>query len=456
MSRRDPLDVWLYGTKVATVADNDGRISLRWTSDAFERWGEGARVMSQLLPITRPETQPPARRVEVFLQNLLPEGSARTHLAFDAGVAPDDIFGMIEAYGRDTAGALVLVPAGAEPPERTGRLAPLSTAEIGAMLEAAARNAPALGAVPHWQSTSLAGMQPKIVLTKTASGWARCLDGYPSTHIVKLAHPANSAAADVVHTEVACIAIARAIGLTSITADLADFAGQSAIVVSRYDRHVGADGTVTRIHQEDSAQALGINTADPERKFQRGRQLPSLAKIATVLRDGDSEPDELLRLTTFNLAVGNTDAHAKNISLLRHANGKAELAPAYDIAMHLHHEGAGRMFAMDVNSKTAIDDIAAADLVAEAVSWPLPSGRAIRVIEETLRRTLETLDALDASAHPGVPERAWDVVRTRTRALLDSLPAAEAGRSSPKRGDGNRGQPRIPKGKPGGGRFASG
>ena len=43
-----------------------------------------------------------------------------------------------------------------------------------------------------------------------------------------------------------------------------------AIVVSRYDRVV-SDGPTERIHQEDLAQALGINTSDPERKFQRGR-----------------------------------------------------------------------------------------------------------------------------------------------------------------------------------------
>lgn len=456
MPPRGPLDVWLYGTRIATVADHAGRVSLRWTSDAYERWGEGSRVMSQLLPITRPETQPPRRRVEVFLQNLLPEGNARTHLAFDAGVAPDDMFGMIEAYGRDTAGALVFVPAGSGLPERKGKLSPLSATEIGVMLAAAARNAPALGAVPHLQSTSLAGMQPKIVLAHTSSGWARCLDGYPSTHIVKLAHPPDSAAADVVHTEAACIALAREIGLTTITADLADFAGHLAIVVSRYDRRLGSDGTVTRIHQEDGAQALGINTMDPDRKFQRGRQLPSLAKIAAVLRDGGSEPDQLLRLTTFNLAVGNTDAHAKNISILRHADGRAELAPAYDIAMHLHHEGADRTFAMEINSKTAMDDMVLEDLVAESVAWPLPRTRAFRVVTETLDRLAEALNAVDTSAYPGVPDQAWDVVRTRTRSLLDSALAAVPGRVSAGRGrNPRRQQPRIPKGKPGGGRFTS-
>jgi serine/threonine-protein kinase HipA len=124
----------------------------------------------------------------------------------------------------------------------------------------------------------------------------------------------------VVHTEVACTDLARAIGLTSIAAELALFGGQLAIVVSRYDRATFA-GVTHRIHQEDAAQALGINTSDPDGKFQHGKQLPSLARLATVLRNGGTEPDQLLRLTTFNLVMGNTDAHTKNISLLRHSNG---------------------------------------------------------------------------------------------------------------------------------------
>jgi len=239
MTRNIPLDAWLYGTQVATITDDGGgRVGLRWTDDAYDRWGEGTRVVSELLPISRPAQSSHHHRVEVFLENLLPEGNARQHLAADAGVAPDDVFGMIDAYGRDTAGALVFVPAGSAEPVRAGKPQPLTKEEIGRMLAAAGRNAPALGAVPHLQSTSLAGIQPKIVLVQTRTGWAKCVDGHPSTHIAKLAHPPDSAAADVVHTEVACLDLARALGLTSISGELAVFGGQLAIVVSRYDRLV--------------------------------------------------------------------------------------------------------------------------------------------------------------------------------------------------------------------------
>jgi serine/threonine-protein kinase HipA len=453
MKTRGALDAWLYGTRIATISDDSGRINLRWTPDAAARWGEGTRIVSELLPVAGTGEPPHHRRVEVFLENLLPEGNARHHLAFDAGITNDDTFGMIEAYGRDTAGALIFVPSGSGAPDRGGQPVPLTAAQVGAMIAAAGRNAPALGAVPHLQSISLAGMQPKIALARTATGWARCVDGYPSTHILKLAHPTDSPVADVVHTEAASLALARTVGLTTVSAELARFGRQLALVISRYDRVSGADGPVRRIHQEDSAQALGISPADPGRKFQHGRQLPSLAKIAQVLRNGGAEPDRLLMLTTFNLAVGNTDAHAKNISILRHPEGRAELAPAYDTAMHLHHQGGDRTFAMDVNGKRAMDEIGADDLIAEASTWPLSARRAIQLVADTLGRLSDALDSIDTAAYPGVPDAAWEVVARRTRALLAGVPAI----TPPRPRTGRTAiQPREPKGTPRGGRFTAG
>jgi len=48
----------------------------------------------------------------------------------------------------------------------------------------------------------------------------------------------------VVHTEVASLDLARALGLTTIKAELIDFGGQLAIVVSRYDRFVDTEGRI--------------------------------------------------------------------------------------------------------------------------------------------------------------------------------------------------------------------
>jgi serine/threonine-protein kinase HipA len=424
MTAREPLDGWLYGTHVATITDHGAQIRLRWSQDAYERWGQGGRVVSHLLPIDRPSQQPHHLRVRAFLAGLLPEGNIRERYAQAAGVTSDDIFGMICAYGKETAGALVFIDDGAPEPDRIGSLESVNDDQIGAMLADAAGVGPVFAGADddRLQSTSLAGIQPKIVLSRTLDGWARCLDGYPSTHIAKLAHPLDSYAKDVVHTEVASLDLARALGLTTIEAELADFGGQFAIVVSRYDRYVGAEGRTQRIHQEDAAQALGINTDDPSRKFQRSRSLPSLQKLADVLRAGGSEPDKLLALTTFNLAIGNTDAHAKNISFIRNSDGDASLAPAYGVAMHLHHASANRIFAMNVNGKSDIDSITVDDLLVEASHWPMPSRRALLTVAETLHTLWAELTTLDHGRYPGVPEAAFHVVEEHTRGLIGQLP----------------------------------
>lgn len=106
------------------------------------------------------------------------------------------------------------------------------------------------------------------------------------------------------------------------------------------------------------------------RKFQHGNTIPSWRAAAGVLRDGGSEPDELLGLVAFNHVIGSTDLHAKNISILRHPDGTAELAPAYDMAMHVHHVGGEHLSALDINGGH-MDDIGAEDLIAEGTSWGL-------------------------------------------------------------------------------------
>jgi serine/threonine-protein kinase HipA len=411
-----PIAAWLYGTHIADLAPVRDLVDLTWTSDAADRWGLGSRVVSNLLPTARGGAHPHPRAVTVFLQGLLAEGNLREHLAFEASLLPDDVFGMVSAYGRDTAGALVFLPDGAGPEHRVGALEPMTDADIAARLRAAGTFTPG-----RLESTSLAGLQPKIVLQRGEQHWYRCLDGAPSTHIIKLGPEPDSILGDVIDTESACIELATMVGLSTISATVTSFDGVRALVISRYDRTTAPDGQVGRVHQEDTAQALGLDTRDMNRKFQRGKNLPSLKAIAAVLRSGGQEPDRLLALTVFNLAVGNSDAHAKNISLLRPEDGSCSLAPAYDIAMHAHHRTFGNVFAMDVNGRRVMTALTGADLLAEARAWPLPLRRARRVVHDTLAALEAALQDIDRNLHPGVQDRAWSAVETRTRDLLATL-----------------------------------
>lgn len=440
MAEAEPLAVWLYGTRVALLrGSGDDRIDLEWTEDAVDRWGVNSRIVSNLLPLSRPPAAPHHTRVKVFIDGLLPEGHVRSNYAIEAGLRPDDSFGLLTRYGRDTAGALVFQPLEEPEPVRIGQYVDIDAVDLGQRLREADKHVPArtLGRVRD--SSTLAGMQPKITAHRGADGqWQACLDGAPSTWIVKVAHPSDASAADVVDTEVLSLDLARAAGLAAAHAEIDTFDGVRAIAVRRYDRaETAAD--LQRIHQEDLAQATGLNTAEPLRKFQRGNRMPSLAQAADVLRDGGSEPDDLLRLVTLNYVLGNIDAHAKNISFLRHEDGTASLAPAYDIAMHLHHSDEQHRSALDINHKINYADMDASDLVAEATSWALPAGRALRVVSETVEALRMAVDSVDAARYPGVSDVALTLVRERAARTAGELTPASPKASPVRRGPVRRG-----------------
>lgn len=64
------------------------------------------------------------------------------------------------------------------------------------------------------------------------------------------------------------------------------FEDQVALVVTRYDRRRAADGTITRVHQEDMCQALSVY---PWRKYEASGG-PTAARIAGLLWESGSEP----------------------------------------------------------------------------------------------------------------------------------------------------------------------
>ena len=260
-----------------------------------------------------------------------------------------------------------------------------------------------------------------MALTRIPPGWGSPTPRFPSTHIVKLSRPPQSRSADLIDTECAALDLARRCGVGAGEAWLADFAGRRTIVVRRYDRLIGADDTISRIHQEDTAQLLGLDTTDPERKFQYGRALPSLAAIAERLDRMGVELADLVGRMAFTVAIGDTDAHAKNISVMHTRDGTHQLAPAYDVAFHTHHAHAEQRFAMDIAGRRGTAEVSGSDLVTEATSWGLSPRRAHRVVAATLERLTTALIEIDRDAHPGVGESAWVSVAERLARLRDDL-----------------------------------
>lgn len=176
---------------------------------------------------------------------------------------------------------------------------------------------------------SLAGAQGKTALLRRDGHWGNPRGGNQTTHILK---PAIAGLDDHDLNEHLCLAAMRLAGLSSVRTSVERFEDQSAIVVTRYDRHPGG----RRIHQEDLCQALGVH---PARKYQNEGG-PGPRDVAAALRRTMPGPVAANAQRTFadaiiwNWAIAGTDAHAKNYSLLL-SGTQVRLAPFYDVASAL-------------------------------------------------------------------------------------------------------------------------
>ena len=92
----------------------------------------------------------------------------------------------------------------------------------------------------------------------------------------------------------------------------------------------------------------------------------------------------MLDLTTVNVLIGNTDAHAKNIALVHGLGGSIALAPAYDLMSTTFSPTVSTIAGMRINAVRDIDAVTPDDLVAEADAWGIPAARAEERVRELI------------------------------------------------------------------------
>lgn len=179
------LDVWLHGVRVATLREvRTRKLRLDYTDAAADAFRIGAPVLSVAMPLNTHRRYPPGI-VDPWLEGLLPEGEARTSIERTYGVLRGDAVGLLRAVGRDCAGAVVIQPPGQAPPSTVGGLAAVALSPQDLADELGRLGHRPLGA-DRSVRVSLAGQQPKLLLTRTSSGvWARPTADAPSTWILK-------------------------------------------------------------------------------------------------------------------------------------------------------------------------------------------------------------------------------------------------------------------------------
>ena len=257
--------------------------------------------------------------------NLLPESEQLRTLGQLLGMARSDVIGLLSAIGRDTAGALSFGQAGRA---SSAQWRPVSKPEELETLIEDLPNKPFLVG-EEGVSMSLAGVQSKIAVAVDDDGRIFIpMNGSPSTHILK---PDSPRLPGGVQNEAFCLTLAKRMRIPTPKVTTGRAGKRTYLLVKRYDR-TDVGGRCRRLHQEDYCQALGTPPSAKYESNQTGTPGPTLKDMFNITRR-HMPPTEIVRLldmVIFNVLACNSDAHAKNYSIMIRS-GNASLAPMYDI-----------------------------------------------------------------------------------------------------------------------------
>lgn len=362
-SHKQTLSLWSNGLRVGSWSVlPDGTSQLQYD----QAWVDSprGRPVSLSLPFLLGNQVHKGAVVENYFNNLLPDHpEVRKRLRSRFKTDSLEAFDLLKAVGRDCVGALQLLAADETPGDiETVDATPLSDAEVEHILERAT-SAPGYGQDQGEEGDlriSLAGMQDKTALLFWGGQWMRPEGATPTTHILKMPlgyiGPRKLDFTRSVDNEWLCLALFKAFGLDTATADIVSFGRQRVLAVERFDRDFSEEGQcLLRLPQEDFCQVYGV---PPERKYENDGG-PGLEELAKVLRQSMTPDEDLRTLLKAQLLfwmLRAIDGHAKNFSIALLPGGEFHLTPLYDVmsAWPVVGKGANHWHARDLTMAMAL------------------------------------------------------------------------------------------------------
>jgi serine/threonine-protein kinase HipA len=419
------LVVVLAGREIGRVLrDNRGRLTFVYAEDW--RQTRGAYPLSLSMPLAAAEHG--HKPVEAFLWNLLPDNEAvlaRWGQRFQ--VSPRNPFALLSHVGEDCAGAVqFILPDGLDAVIGAGPATVewLEDKDIAQRLRALREDRTSWRSQGDIGQFSLAGAQPKTALLYENGRWGVPSGRTPTTHILK---PPTGAFDGHAENEHLCMRLASALGLIVARSQVLWFEDQVAIVIERYDRERTPSGII-RVHQEDFCQALAIL---PMRKYENEGG-PGARDAVELLRTFSGRVQEdvqrFVDALAFNWLIGGTDAHAKNYALLIGAEGRARLAPLYDIASILPYDFDIRQvrLAMRVGGNYRLRDVGPRQWRKLAADLRLDADALVQRVRDMAAMLPDHLAAIRQTAekegldHPLI-ERLSDALSDRARHCIDVI-----------------------------------
>ncbi|MES2094831.1 MAG: HipA domain-containing protein [Actinomycetota bacterium] len=417
----ETLDLYLHDRRIG-VARRDARAKHRVTIEWDPEYQGDAPTLTESFGVI-PGRAPDTELASNFLGGYTPEGNQRTALAAKRGIDPEDLYSILSEFGGSLAGAVTLRhqdEAVNYRPDYDG----LAERTVASRLQQAIDEHD-LGTRDDSRSM-LPGFQPKLLVARFDDEWLEPHGRAHSTHILK---PQLQSRPEAIFNEFYSHELARHAGLSQYQSAMHTAGTMNYLAIERFDRKV-VDGTVVLHHQEDLAQALGLDWRTTDAKFQDHRQpsrrgRPSARLIGELLGSipgGGRAAEGWLRQLAYHVAIGNNDAHAKNVALL-HLDTGTQLTEIYDAVPNLFQEGRiDWNLALSVGGIFDHRRISMEALTEEALSWGvLPRQRIPAVLDETLAAVHAAVRAITPPklASTGMPERIeWNVSRLRSGAEI--------------------------------------
>ncbi|MBK5928451.1 HipA domain-containing protein [Rhodobaculum claviforme] len=366
------LDVWLEGFEApigVLERHDDKSLTFSYGPQAFADPDRGRISMS--LPVRdAPYTDDACI---AYFGNLLFEGQELERVRARHGIDRDDHGGLLYHLGADCPGAISVTPQGAGPGKRPG-VFPQDYEEIGQpQLARIVASLHHTGRLPDGarDPSPVAGVQPKLALLHHDGAFhlPKPGSGAPTTHILKVA-PREDAV--LTRHEAALLDLARHLDLDVAQTTRLQFPqaqpGQriEALLSTRFDRILDGD-LVHRVHVEDFCQALGLprqlkyerDGVEADRRFSAA----AVGRMAGETAQPAQFRISFLKQSLFNLAVGNTDNHGKNSSIL-YTLPRGVLAPLYDVVPVVMDRRVTHEFAFRVGGHDYIEDVDQAAMLA--------------------------------------------------------------------------------------------
>jgi serine/threonine-protein kinase HipA len=333
-----------------------------------------------------------------FFSNLLQENDQLERVIAREGLDRGDIVGLLAHVGADCSGSVSVLREDHPPIKRPGSLGQdydsLSEEDFADLILRLAQGRPLPAEMRD--PSPVAGFRRKISLAALPGdrfGLPKAGSGAPTTHILKIPDPNHRHEA---RHEAFVTELAEQAGFNVGACVAGEVEGQEVLLITRFDRLVIED-QVYRVHQEDFAQALGLPAElKYERRGREGRRFDASA-IARVL-DATDRPalarERFLRLTLFNLLVGNNDNHAKNHALLHMPGQSPVLAPFYDLVPVGMVAGFTDELAFRIGNAHLPHEITAGDLESFCVAIGIPIAGARRILSSTATELILAMERL--------------------------------------------------------------